>query len=129
MRVLVTRPEPDGLKLKGLIEAHGDHSAAVEPLMRVVNRAFDPADLDGVTALIATSRNALRALRNSPALPDMRKLRLYAVGAATAHEGRRLGFESIVKGPGTADALVPIIASTLDPMEEMLLHIRGHKVA
>lgn len=129
MRILVTRPEPDALKLKGLIEEHGDHSVAVEPLLRVVYHAFDAADLDGVTGLIATSRNALRALRTSSALAKMRKLRVYAVGAATAMEARRLGFETIVKGSGTAEALVPIIASTLDPMEEMLLHLRGSKVA
>ena len=129
MRVLVTRPEPDALKLKGLIEERGDYSAAVEPLMSVVYLEFDPELLDGVTAIIATSRNALTALRGSPALAKARKLRLYAVGAATAMEARRLGFETVVKGPGTAEAMVPIIASTLDPMEEMLLHLRGHRVA
>ena len=128
MRILVTRPEPDALELKGLIEERG-HSVAVEPLMRVVYHALEPADLDGVTAIVATSRNALRALRGSPALAKVRGLRIYAVGAATALEARRLGFETIVKGPGTADALVPIIASTLDPSEEMLLHLRGNRVA
>ena len=128
MRILVTRPEPDALKLKGLIEERG-YSAAVEPLMRVIFHEFDPAELDGVTVIIATSRNALRALRGSPALAKARQLRVYAVGAATALEARRLGFETIVKGPGTAAALVPIIASTLDPSEEMLLHLRGDRVA
>ena len=109
MRVLVTRPEPDALKLKGLLEARG-HSAAVEPLMQVEFEDFDPDELDGVTVLIATSRNALRALRGSPALAQARKLRVYAVGAATAQEARRLGFGMVVKGPGTADALVPMHA-------------------
>ena len=82
MHILVTRPEPDALKLKGLIDERG-HSAAVEPLMHVAYRPFDPALLEGVTVVIATSRNALRALRGSPALAKMRGLRLYAVGAAT----------------------------------------------
>ncbi len=128
MRVLVTRPEPDGLKLKGMIEARG-HEAVVEPLLRVSFEDCDPIDVEGVTALIATSRNGLRALSGTMALPQARALTVYAVGAATADEARRMGFGRIVKGPGTADALIPIITSTLDPTEEVLLHLAGEKLA
>lgn len=128
MRVLVTRPEPDALKLKGLLEARG-HQASVEPLMRTAFYEFDPEGLEGVTGIIATSRNALRALRGSSALRRARNIRVYAVGAATAEEARRLGFGQIVKGPGTADALVPIIASTMETSEEILLHLRGNRVS
>ena len=46
MRVLVTRPEPDGLKLKGLIEQRG-HEADVEPLLSVRFDDCDPVELDG----------------------------------------------------------------------------------
>lgn len=128
MRVLVTRPEPDGLKLKGLLEERG-HEATVEPLMRVAMEDQIDIDLEGIGALIATSRNALRALRFHPALPLARGLRLYVVGAGTAEEARNLGFEEIVKGPGTAGDLAPVIASTLDPASEILLHLRGEKIA
>ena len=128
MRVLVTRPEPDALKLKGLLEARG-HEVSVEPLMRTAFLPFDPDGLDGVTTIIATSRNALRALRGSAALREARAIRVYAVGAATAEEARKLGFGQIFKGTGTADALVQIIASTMEPSEECLLHLRGNRVA
>ena len=128
MRVLVTRPEPDGLKLKGLIEARG-HEASVEPLLQIAYENFDAAELDGITALVATSRNALRALRGSLALNRARRLTIYTVGAATAEEARRLGFSTVIKGPGSAAELIPVIASTLDPTEEMLLHLRGEQVA
>ncbi len=128
MRVLVTRPEPDGLKLKGLLEERG-HQADVEPLMHTTFVAFDPAELDGVTAVIATSRNALRAIKGAASPEQLRSLTVYAVGAATAEEARRMGFGTVIKGPGTASALIPILASTLDPMEEMLLHLRGDRVA
>ena len=127
MRVLVTRPEPDGLKLKGLLEERG-YEAEVAPLMSAAFDNCDEVDLEGITALIATSRNALRALRGQLAAEGARALRLYAVGAGTAEEARRLGFGTIIKGPGTVGALIPIIASTLDPMEEMLLHLRGDRV-
>lgn len=128
MRVLVTRPEPDGLKLKGLLEERG-HQADVEPLMHTTFVAFDPSELDGVTAVIATSRNALRAIKGTANPEHLRGLTLYAVGGATAEEARRMGFGTVIKGPGTAASLIPILASTLDPMEEMLLHLRGDRVA
>jgi len=128
MRILVTRPEPDGLKLKGLLEARG-HEAEVEPLMRVSFEGYPPIDLEGVTAVVATSRNALRAIREQISPDAAHALRIYAVGAGTAEEARRLGFGSIITGPGTASGLVPIIASTLDPAEDLVLILRGERVS
>ena len=66
MRLLVTRPEPDALKLRAALEEHG-HEATVEPLLaRLVRGSGNDFDLDGVQALIATSRYALRALKSHP---------------------------------------------------------------
>ena len=62
MRLLVTRPEPDALKLRAALEERG-HEATVEPLLSVSFDDTDPIDLEGVQALIATSRNGLRALK------------------------------------------------------------------
>jgi len=92
MRLLVTRPEPDALKLRAALEEHG-HEATVEPLLSVSFEDGDELDLDGVQALIATSRNGLRALKSHPALAEARALPLFAVGGATAKEARALGFE------------------------------------
>lgn len=129
MHVLVTRPEPDGLKTKGLLEQRG-HAAAVEPLHDVVFAEDEPIDLDGVTGIVATSRYALTALAMRPGLlPAARHLTVFAVGAATAQAARKMGFRTVVKGPGTATALVPIITSTLDPTEEVLLHLAGERVS
>lgn len=128
MHVLVTRPEPDGLKMKGLLEQRG-HAAAVEPLHDVVFIEDEPIDLDGVTGLVATSRHALTALAMRPGLlPAARHLTVFAVGSATAQAARKMGFRTVVKGTGTAAALVPIIASTLDPTEEVLLHLAGDRI-
>lgn len=128
MHVLVTRPEPDALKLKGLLEERG-HGAAVEPLHEVSFEHADPIDLEGVTGLVATSRHGLTALALDPELlAAARGLTVFAVGAATARTARQLGFRRVLKGPGTAAALVPVIASTLDAAEEMLLHLAGERV-
>ena len=62
MRVIITRPEPDALKLKARIEDL-DHEATVEPLMAVDFEDGELVDLSEVQAVIATSKNGLRALK------------------------------------------------------------------
>jgi uroporphyrinogen-III synthase len=124
MRLLVTRPEPDALKLRAALEEHG-HEATVEPLLSVSFADGDPIDLDGVQALIATSRYGLRALKSHPLRGAARKLPLFAVGRATAAEGRALGFEMVVTGAGTAPELVAHIVSVADPAAGLLLHLAG----
>jgi uroporphyrinogen-III synthase len=129
MHVLVTRPEPDALKLKGQLEARG-HAAHVEPLHAPVYDVSDDLDLEGVTALVATSRHALIALEQRPELlAQARRLTVFTVGAATANAARQMGFRTVVKGPGTAAALIPMIASTLEASEEVLLHLAGERLA
>jgi uroporphyrinogen-III synthase len=54
---------------------------------------------------------------------------LFTVGAGTAEEARRMGFARIVKGPGTAADLVPLIASLVDAADDMLLHLAGEQLA
>lgn len=129
MHVLVTRPDPDGLKMKGLLNERG-HDATVEPLLSVSYDATDSIDLEGVTSLIATSRYGLMALANDPgALEQAKALTVFAVGSATALMARQLGFHRVVTGPGTAAGLVPMIASTFDPSEELMLYLAGERVA
>ncbi len=127
MHVLVTRPEPDALKLKGLIEQRG-HEASVAPLLAVAFDGIEPEELEGVTTLVATSRNGLRSLLGTEALQLARALTVIAVGTGTAEEARRMGFARVVKGPGTAADLGPLIVSILDPMEEVLLHLAGERL-
>ncbi len=128
MRLLVTRPEPDALKLRAALEEHG-HEATVEPLLTVSFADADAIDLDGVQALIATSRNALRALKSHPLRAEARKLPLFAVGRATAVEARALGFEMVVAGAGTAEQLVQHIVSVADPAAGLLVHLAGDTLA
>jgi uroporphyrinogen-III synthase len=128
MRLLVTRPEPDALKLRAALEELG-HEATVEPLLEVTFENCDAIDFEGVQAVIATSRNGLRALRSHPARAVARKLPLFAVGKATAKEARALGFETVVTGAGTVNELVTHIVSVADPAEGLLLHLAGDRLA
>lgn len=128
MHLLVTRPEPDAMKLAGRLEQDG-HDAIVEPLMRLSFENTDPIDLDGASALIATSRNALRALRASPAFAEARHIPIFVVGRATAAEARTMGFERILVGAGRAADLVPAIAATQDSTDGLLVHLAGETLA
>jgi len=128
MRLLITRPEPDALKLQAVLEDMGQE-ATVEPLLSVSFEDVSRLELDGVQALIATSRNGVRALRSTALLPRARTLPLFAVGAATAVEARALGFEMVVAGAGTARALVTHIVSVLDPAAGLIAHLAGDTLA
>jgi uroporphyrinogen-III synthase len=128
MLFLVTRPEPDASKLKALIENAG-LEAIVEPLMTAefLPEALD--GLDGVSALVATSRNGLRALSHSPFLQDALRIPLFVVGRGTAEEARRLGFERIAVGPGSVVGFAAAIAGTLDPADGLILHLAAEQKA
>jgi uroporphyrinogen-III synthase len=128
MRLLVTRPEPDALKLQAVLEDMG-HEATVEPLLQVSFEGADRIELDGVQALVATSRNALRALRSTAVLPRARTLPLFTVGKATATEARTIGFEMVVTGAGTGRELITHLVSVLDPAAGLLAHLAGDTLA
>ena len=124
MRLLVTRPEADAVKLRATLEQRG-HQAIGEPLLRVVFMAGDAIDLSGVQALIATSRNALRALNGHPLLAAARQIPLFAVGPATAAEARGLGFAVVMTGAGNAQQLLTHIVAVADPAAGLLLRLAG----
>ena len=99
MHVLITRPEGDGEILKERIEQLGSR-ATLEPLINIVFETIPLSSVTGATALIATSRNALRALASSPALVDTLALPLYTVGPGTTAVARELGFQRRPRGTG-----------------------------
>lgn len=127
MRLLVTRPEPEGEALAETLRKAG-HEPIVEPML--VIRPIDDVQiqLDGVDALVATSANASRAISGHPDLAAMCRLPLYAVGAATADAGRHLGFSKVIEGGGSAEALLPVLTSAFRSGGR-LLHLAGDVVA
>lgn len=110
MRVLVTRPASDAGGIVGRLAALGIE-AVVDPLIEIVLAPPETAAVEGVTATIVTSRNALRALAASPAIGAARAMPLFVVGPGTEAEARRLGFDRITAGAGTARDLVPVVAA------------------
>jgi uroporphyrinogen-III synthase len=128
MRLLITRPEPDALLLKARLETLG-HDATVEPLLSVSFDNAEEFDLSEVQAVIATSRNGLRALKAQNAHKIAALLPIYCVGRATAKDAASLGFTEIITGGGTVSTLVPEIVANADPQTGVLLHLAGDELA
>ena len=128
MRLLVTRPEPDASEFTEHLAENG-HDVYVEPMMEVRFDTDEPIDLDEVQALIATSRNGVRALVQSEALEIARLLPLFAVGPGTAAAARVAGITTVIAGPSGARQLAPFIVGRAEINGGALLHLAGERLA
>lgn len=124
MRLLVTRPEPDATVLRAHLIAAG-HDVMLEPLLQVEFHPIDPVDVEEAQALIATSRNAVRAIGRDPAIADARDIPIYAVGPGTASAAKALGLTTVIEGPRDASALTSLIALKAEINAGPLLHLAG----
>jgi uroporphyrinogen-III synthase len=128
MRLLITRPEEDGSRLAERLAMLG-HEPVLLPLIEIAYLDVPALALGGVQALIATSRNALRALTRNEAFGAATALPIYCVGEGTAALAGELGFSDIHTGEGFGRDLVPLIARTARPDSGTLLHITGEHIA
>ncbi|MEQ1670346.1 MAG: uroporphyrinogen-III synthase [Hyphomicrobium sp.] len=128
MHVLITRPERDAADLKARIEALGCQ-VTVAPLLEIELLPIDAAAISAASGIIATSRNGLRALAQSPALPAALTKPLFVVGPATAAAAAGLGFTTIIEGSGTAEGLVPALIQHRANFTGPLVHLAGDHLA
>lgn len=103
MRLLVTRPEPDAGETAARLAAMG-HEVMLQPMLRVVF-SDPPEDLPEPAALIATSRNGVRALAAWPAANAWRGKPLFVTGEGTATNAAEAGFADVRSGGADAAAL------------------------
>jgi len=128
MHVLVTRAEPGASELKVRLESLG-HTVTVEPLLQIEFMPLKAGAFKSAQALIATSRNGLRALAASPVRPHALKLPIFVVGPGTAELARTLGFARIIEGAGTAGDLVPQVAGQIEPARGTVVYLAGETFA
>lgn len=130
MRLLVTRPEPDATALKAQLIGLG-HEVLIEPMMRVIFHPIDSheIDLDEAQALIATSRNGVRALAQSRYLQAAIGLPIYTVGPGTAGTAKALGFERVLQGPRDVHALIGVVAEHAQVNAGSLIYLCGETKA
>ena len=128
MRVLVTRPASDAADLAERLGELG-MTAVIDPMLDVDLMPVAAGSFDGAAAVVATSRNALRALAASPALRAAVALPLFAVGSRTAETAREVGFATVTPGPGSARALAEVVVSALSDRSRPIVYLAGEKLA
>ncbi|MCA8895771.1 MAG: uroporphyrinogen-III synthase [Amphiplicatus sp.] len=118
MRIIVTRPAPDAEAFAALARTAG-FEPVLSPVM-AIDFGKAPPSLKGVGALAFTSANGVRAFCG---LSGDRSLPVFAVGAMTAEEARRDGFENVIAAGGDVASLTEAIAAA--PTSGDVLHIAG----
>jgi uroporphyrinogen-III synthase len=121
--VLVTRPQPDAEALAALLREKKLH-ALVDPLFKIEFASLPP-EKGNYQALLATSRNAIRALINCGAIKDFKKLPLFTVGEETEAAARQAGFANIKSAEASAASLSELIMETCIPSKGALLYLAG----
>jgi len=123
LKLLVTRPVPDGERTAEVLRARG-HTVLLAPLIRIapVEADFGPGPW---AALIVTSANAMRALENHPQRQRLSGLPVLAVGDRTAEAVRQAGFSDVTSADGTAKELISLAKSRYSGVERPLLWLAG----
>jgi len=117
--VLITRPHDAGLETARLVAAMGLRPV-LAPVLEVsaISARLPPAV--GLQAVLVTSANALPALA-----PSYHRLKLLAVGNATAARAREAGFRIVHSASGDGQALVALTLAHCDPAGPPLLLAAG----
>jgi len=123
VRVLVTRPEPDGERTAQKLRARGCE-VLLSPLLRV--ELIDSADLGSGPwgAVAMTSANAARAIARQPRLAELLSLPVFTVGRRTADAARAAGFKAITSADGNEGDLSRVIGAQYHG-NKMLLYLAG----
>lgn len=109
MKIIVTRPQPDGDQFASLLQERGIE-AVLSPMMTIrFNGVAIPSDRNGapMTALAFTSANGVRAYLAQAMI--QRSLPVFAVGKETASLCRREGFATVHEAGGDVTSLADLI--------------------
>lgn len=128
-RVLITRPETESAALKQRLAARGvaaDTAAMLSIRVQRPDERHLREALDGVTALLFTSANGVRAFAASS---PRRDLAVFAVGEASAEAAAAAGFTEVTAAGGDMQSLADLVADEHPPRRGALLHAAGATLA
>jgi uroporphyrinogen-III synthase len=108
VRILITRPEPDGERTAQKLRARGC-DVLLGPVLRI--RHLDEADLGAGPwdAVAMTSANAAHAIERHSRRQQVIRLPVLTVGRRTAEAARTVGFTNIASAHGNEQALAQLI--------------------
>jgi uroporphyrinogen-III synthase len=111
VRLLVTRPEPDGARTAQALRARG-HAVVLAPLLRPETIAFVLPE-QAFSAVVLTSANAARAIADHPGRAQLTAMTAFTVGRRTAEAARALGFRDVRSADGDKSDLVDLLRADL----------------
>ncbi len=125
MRILVTRPEPDATEQAALLRERG-HDVMISPLLEAT--LLPTPSLEGTgshTAMIVTSRNALRALEQGGVPDHLADKPMFCVGSRTAEMASSIGFKDVRCGESDGAALAELVQNCETPGTGTILRLMG----
>jgi uroporphyrinogen-III synthase len=123
VRLLVTRPAPDGERTAQALRASG-HDVLEAPMLRMQTLAFELADRP-YAGVVMTSANAARALGSHPRCAELAKLPAFVVGRHTADAARAVGFADVHCAHGDGGDLAALLRARLGASALPLLYLAG----
>jgi uroporphyrinogen-III synthase len=124
MRLLVTRPEPDGERTASELRSRG-HDVLLAPMLRIAaipNADFGDRPWAGI---LITSANAARAVAAHRRLGELAGLPVVAVGRSSAEAARQVGFREAISADGDGRDLVRQVAARFVGSPAPLLYLAG----
>jgi uroporphyrinogen-III synthase len=115
VRLLVTRPDPDGARTAALLRGRG-YEVLQQPLLRIESVVDAELGSGPWAAVLFTSANAARAVENHRRFKEIGGLPAYTVGRRTQAAAAAAGFGPVVSAEGDVNALAALIASNLPQM-------------
>ncbi|MDP2411192.1 MAG: uroporphyrinogen-III synthase [Pseudolabrys sp.] len=122
MHIAITRPREDSERTAALLRAQG-HRVLLAPLLRV--EPVTTALRANWGAVIITSAHAAAAMASHPALKELTRLPLFAVGQRSAEAARAIGFTQVTAAGGDLRDLTRTIAAARSDAKAPLLYLAG----
>jgi uroporphyrinogen-III synthase len=123
VRLLVTRPSPDGERTASTLRAHG-HVVLMAPVLRMETLDCMLAD-QPYAAVVMTSANAARAIAGHPRRAKLASLPAFTVGRYTAQAAQAVGFREVHCADGDRHDLADLLRGQLDASSGPLLYLTG----
>ncbi|HEY6995585.1 MAG TPA: uroporphyrinogen-III synthase [Xanthobacteraceae bacterium] len=123
MRLLVTRPEPDGARTGEALRTRG-HAVLLAPLLRVEAIDCDIPDA-AYGAVVMTSANAARAIASHPRRAALTALPAFAVGRRSADAARAAGFRDVRSADGDKADLLALLRAQYQAQRGPFLYLAG----
>jgi uroporphyrinogen-III synthase len=123
VRLLVTRPEPDGARTAASLRERG-HEVVLAPLLRIEPVEFDLPN-EPWSAVVMTSANAARAVACHPRRETLAAVEAFVVGGHTAEAARAAGFPAVHSADGDKDDLAVLLRARRSKDSRPLLYLAG----